>query len=81
MELTLQVIEHFDKEDEECGGDYHYVTIELFGSTIKRYEDYYHDKGEEKADAWVDGFAYAQSLYDREVVILPKKLVNDSEYS
>ena len=39
MPLNIQIIEHFDKSDEDCGGDYHYVTIEVYGTKVAEFGD------------------------------------------
>lgn len=76
----VQIIEHFDISDEECGGDYHYVTVNIDGIQVVEFGDHYHDKGAEKAEGWVEGFKYAAEDYEATVRILDVKRVNDSVY-
>jgi major membrane immunogen (membrane-anchored lipoprotein) len=51
---------YYDEEDkdEDFGGDCQGVDIYIDGKLVKSYGDYYHDKGEEKAEGFIDGVAY-----------------------
>ena len=64
--ITLQKVVHFPRGG--MFGDYEYVTIEKDGKVLKRYDDYYHDKGEEKADGYLDGYL-AASKCDIEIEV------------
>lgn len=57
--MYIEVISHYDKnEDEYCTGDYCAVTVKIDDKTCQRYGDYYHDKGEQKAEGFIDGVRY-----------------------
>lgn len=59
--MQARIIKHFEKDPEtgELGGDYHYVTVEIHGHKVKNYGDYYHEKGFERAQAFIEGYAHA----------------------
>jgi hypothetical protein len=42
--------------DEDCGGDYGTCAVILNGKVLIHYGDYYHDKGDEKAEGFIAGF-------------------------
>lgn len=80
---TIQIIQHFYVADEQCGGDYYSVTIEVNGEQIMEFGDYYHDKGEESANGWVGGFIYAMGqVYKGTTPVeeLETKCINDITY-
>ncbi len=54
----IKVITHYFKEDEDYVGDYDSVEITIDGKTVITYGDYYHDKGGEKAEGFIDGLSY-----------------------
>lgn len=62
----LKIVEHFDLEYTEIGGDYSHVTIELDSEVLAEYGDDYHDKGLEKAEGFVQGWYKAQGLEPQE---------------
>lgn len=51
----ILIVTHFTKDDEDCGGDYYDIEVFVDGKLAAEYGDYYHDKGSEKAEAFVDG--------------------------
>lgn len=57
--MDIEVIIHYCKNaDAQCTGDYSAVTVNIDGKLCAYYGDYYHDKGEERADGFVDGMRY-----------------------
>ena len=56
--MTFKVITHYNEDDPEQYGDY--VSVEIFENDTKiiEYEDYYHDKGEEKAEGFINAVSY-----------------------
>lgn len=50
---NLTVATYYEKG---CGGDYTKVVIEMDGDVLREYGDYYHEKGREKAEAYLDAF-------------------------
>lgn len=61
--MQARIIKHYDLNPEtkelEVGGDYRYVTVEIHGNKVKNYGDYYHEKGFERAQAFIEGYALA----------------------
>jgi hypothetical protein len=62
--MNARIIKHYDKDPVtgELGGDYHYVTVEIYGRKVKNYGDYYHEKGFERAQAFIEGYAHANNI-------------------
>lgn len=60
--MKILVITHFDKDDPNCYGEYCEITIHTYDGDrprkIAEYGDWYHDKGKEKAEGFVDGIKY-----------------------
>ena len=75
--LKFKIITHFEVEDEECSGEYTSVEIlDEKGNSIVKYGDYYHDKGRQKAEAFLDGLKFAlQEDIEKEY-----EYINDEEY-
>lgn len=72
---TLQIIEHFAEDDEECGGDYWSVEVLADGVRVQQYGDDYHDDGASKASGFVDGYCFAYP----DCELLKKERVADGE--
>jgi len=53
---------HYSKDDPDCSGDYYEVWIKDGGKIIQKYGDYYHDKGAEKASAFIDGLSHVTGV-------------------
>lgn len=63
MSKVLNFIIYNVFESEDCfGGDYDAVALTLDGKLLKTFGDYYHDKGEERAEAYAKGYARALDL-------------------
>jgi hypothetical protein len=64
--MKVKIIEHhfydpeFEGEDQTLG-DYAEISIEVDGIETIRYGDWYHDKGKEKAEGYIDGLRYSNS--------------------
>ena len=74
--MKLKQVTHFHVDDPDCGGDY--IDVELLdeqGNVIAEYGDYYHDKGDEKIEGFIDGVEWATG----EKVNLEMKDVSDRE--
>lgn len=80
--MKLIVTTHYSVDDPECMGDYHFVTVEKAGIfvdkdyVIVQFGDYYHDKGDLKADAFIQGVEWALGI----TVEREDKRVADSDY-
>ena len=64
--MKVKIIEHhfYDPEYEgtdQTLGDYVEISIEVDGIETIRYGDWYHDKGKEKAEGYIDGLRYSNS--------------------
>lgn len=70
----VTVTTHYREDDEDCSGDYWHVSIQFDGVEVIRYDDHYHDKGEDKAE----GFTDALQLVDP-TLIFEYKDVADAE--
>jgi hypothetical protein len=76
--IDITILTHFDVEDEECGGDY--FDVEVLDSNRKvlaSYGDYYHDKGEDKAEGFVEGLKAASK---EPVNVIYKSVADRDEY-
>ena len=54
--MDLRIVTHYDREDTDFPGDY--CEIEIFdkdGNSIAWFGDYYHDKGDEKVEGFIQG--------------------------
>lgn len=61
--LNVTVITHYPTDDPDCGGDYANIDIvDAKGKTIAAYGDYYHDKGQEKVQGFLDALRYLKLL-------------------
>jgi hypothetical protein len=48
---------------------------------VAEFGDSYHEKGQERAESWADGFAYGlEQYFEATVEILEKRHINDSIY-
>lgn len=81
--LKFTVVTHFCKYGEEMSDDdathmdYAAMTIEdQNGKVIKRYEDSYHDKSEEKIEGFIEGIKY---ITGKKVKIEKKELVHEDD--
>lgn len=56
--IEVTILTHFSKDDTDCSGDYYDIEIIINDKVVMTYNDYYHDKGEEKATGFIDGLQY-----------------------
>lgn len=58
--LPLTIRTHYSTDDPECYGDYHSIDLvdSVSGRVIQSYGDYYHDKGSEKVEGFLDGLRF-----------------------
>ena len=72
--LGVTVVIHYPSNDKDCSGDYDNVTVNLDnGKNLISYGDAYHDKGYEKAFAFVDGLMHTYK------VVVKEKRIADAE--
>lgn len=58
--MNIVITKHYAEDDEGFFGDYEYVTVRIGPKIVVSFGDYYHDKGEERAEAFVKGFLWGQ---------------------
>lgn len=58
----IEIVTIYPDHDPECVGDYESVEVEFDGKVVIRFGDYYHEKGDVRADAFVRGVQYALGL-------------------
>ena len=51
---TIHIVTHYYSDDPLCSGDYAGVSVYLNNEKVTTYGDYYHDKGRERADGFMD---------------------------
>lgn len=57
---TALIVTHYESSDEECDGDYYDIELFIDNKLVKTFGDYYHDKGEERVDAFIEGVEFTQ---------------------
>lgn len=53
--VKIKVVVHYSPDDIEFNCDYYQIDIYLNGFKIKEFGDYYHDKGNIRAESYLDG--------------------------
>jgi hypothetical protein len=61
-QMKIEIITHFPKDDPTCCGDYYSVDVKIDGELARHYNDEYDDRGDEKSEAFVDGYLYANYI-------------------
>jgi len=56
MEYVVKILTHYPVDDPDCTGDYCSVDVLVDGELVRQYGDWYHDKGDVQARAFVEGF-------------------------
>jgi hypothetical protein len=56
--VKVKIVTHYAKDDPECSSDYYDVEVFVDNKVAITYGDYYHDKGDEAADAFVEGLKF-----------------------
>ena len=68
--MKVQIIEHFPKDDPECGGDYWLIEVYIGDEKIVTYGDHYHESGQQKAEGFIDGLRHCVGKKNVEVLPL-----------
>jgi hypothetical protein len=74
--MKIKIVTHFPSDDPDCMGDYDHVTVEKLekkSEVIAWFGDYYHDKGDVAAKAFVQGLEWA---LENEVEITYEKVAD-----
>ena len=72
----IKIITHYYNIDTNFGGDYAGVSVYLDNVLVKTYGDYYHDKGTEKSEGFLDGIKY---IYPN-IKVIKEKIADSNEY-
>ena len=56
--MNVKIVKHYSIEDPEFYGDYGSIQIFINGDLAIEYGDYYHDKGQEKVDGFLDALRF-----------------------
>lgn len=56
--MKIKKVVHYAEDDKEFVGDYYSIELFINGKLVKKFGDWYHDKGDEKCDAFIDGVTY-----------------------
>jgi hypothetical protein len=62
METLKFVVESVFHDEEDFGCDEVGFKVKLNGEVVATFGDYYHDKGSEKSEAWIDGYCFAKGV-------------------
>lgn len=66
LPARLRVVTHYAEEDEDCDGDYY--SIEVFdvitGERVQHFGDYYHDKGRDKSEVFIETINWIRKRCD-----------------
>lgn len=57
--MKVKIVTHYQIEDTECNGDYYDIELFIDGKLVKEFGDYYHEKGDVKVEAFLEGIKYA----------------------
>lgn len=57
--MQIEIITHYSKDDPQCNGDYRSVDVKIDGKMIESYGDSYHEKGDIRAESFVEGVKWA----------------------
>ena len=59
--MKIEIIQHYQEDDPDYISDYVDVEVFVDGDLIREYADGYHDNGDIKAEAFVEGIKWAIS--------------------
>tara|TARA_R110002073_G_scaffold144403_4_gene296510 strand:- start:1116 stop:1358 length:243 start_codon:yes stop_codon:yes gene_type:complete len=67
----ITIFHSYDEEElhnEDFGGDYGAVEVYMNDKLVKSYGDYYHDKGDIAADAFIEGYLYCSGDKNTKII-------------
>ncbi len=76
----ITVITHYPKSDKKCEGDYYDVEVfvkEAHQEFAMQYGDYYHDKGHDKAQGFVDAI---HTLFGDKISVIRYNVADRPDY-
>lgn len=56
--LKFKKVTHYANEDPECISDYYSIELFLNGEKIRHFGDWYHDRGDTKCEAFIEGVRF-----------------------
>ena len=56
------IIESVYHDQDDFGGDEIGFKVKLDGKVVATFGDYYHDKGHERSESWIDGYCCAKGV-------------------
>lgn len=65
--MNIEIRTRYAVDDPEMKSDYCAIDIYVNGIHKQSYGDYYHDKGYDKMQGWLNGFINGISLFDGEL--------------
>jgi hypothetical protein len=65
--MQIEVRTRYAFDDPEMTSDYYAIEIYVDNKLMRSYGDYYHDKGYDKMQGWLDGFIDGVSLHNTEL--------------
>lgn len=74
----IKILTRYSKHDPKFMGDYREIEVYINRAKVAQWGDDYHDKGWEKANAWVQGYCYANNISFNKNVVLDR--VADLDY-
>ncbi len=78
--MKVKVVTHYAEDDTDFGGDYYSVDIlDAGGNVIARFGDYYHDKGDEKVEGFIQGVNWILGMTGKELEV-ERENIADGEY-
>lgn len=57
--MKAEIVAHYPIDDTDFSGDYYDIELFIEGNLVKKFGDYYHDKGHVKVEAFLEGVAFA----------------------
>jgi hypothetical protein len=74
--MKAKIVTHYEKSDKKFMGDYSDIELFIDDKLVKTFGDYYHDKGSEKVEAFIEGVEWATGASLK----VTKKQVADRDY-
>lgn len=76
--MKIKIVTKYCNDDTEFMSDYLGVDVYVDDPLVRSYGDYYHDKGDIRAESFVEGLTYGMSK--KMYTILHEKINFDQEY-
>jgi len=80
LRMNINIITHYEIDDVKFNRDYTSIDIEIDGKEMIEYGDFYHDRGQEKAEGFLDCLDILKKLNVINDVIVTETDIADFEY-